>query len=153
MKKLILPVLAISFILAITSCSEDPQGKTREEVKKEIHKVYNKAVSEWNNKNMRGYMQMFWKSDSLRVASGAQAVYGWQRALDTSIEQDPQGEYMGQAYSDEFRIFPINPSNAWSYTRFRIEAQGDVMRGSSTDIWEKKDGNWRIVHSHISYGQ
>ena len=153
MKKVILSILAVSFILGITSCSEDPQGQTRDDVKKEIHKVYNKAVSEWNNKNMRGYMQMFWQSDSLRVVSGARAVYGWQRALDSSLEQDPEGEYMGQAYTDEFRIFPINPSNAWTFTRFRIEAQGEAMRGSSTDVWEKKDGNWRIVHSHISYGQ
>jgi len=137
----------------MNSCSEERQGETREGVKQEIHKVYNKAVSEWNNKNMRGYMNMFWESDSLRVASGSRAVYGWQRALDTSIEQDPQGDYMGQAYTDEFRIYPVDPSHAWSYTRFRIESEGQSMTGSSTDIWEKKNGNWRIIHSHISYGQ
>lgn len=144
--------IAISFF-ALSCTQEEKSSTSREEVRREIHAVYDKAVSEWNNHNMRGYMQMFWQSDSLRVASGARAVYGWQRALDTSLEQDPDGKYMGQAFTEEFRIFPVDPENAWSYTRFLIEDEGQEMKGSSTDIWQIKDGKWRIIHSHISYGQ
>jgi len=63
--------------------------------KKEILKVMTDQQTAWNNGNIDGYMQGYWKNDSLLFIGSKGPTYGWQKTLDNYKKSYPNKEKMG----------------------------------------------------------
>ena len=49
----------------------------------------------WNKGDLRGFMEYYWKSDSLKFIGSKGITYGWQKTLDNYIKGYPDKAAMG----------------------------------------------------------
>ena len=75
MQKITILILVFTFI----SCSIFAQSLSAE---KEIRAVLALQDEEWNRGNIAGFMESYWKSDSLMFIGKSGITYGWQKTLD-----------------------------------------------------------------------
>src|ERR1700712_3151290 len=85
MKKLFLIVLLIVSTSALFA--QDKQA---------IQKLMADQQSAWNKGDIDGFMQGYWKSDSLAFVGKAAPAYGWQNMLDHYKKSYPDKTAMGQ---------------------------------------------------------
>jgi ketosteroid isomerase-like protein len=104
----------------------------------------------WSNGDIEGFMQGYWKSDSLMFIGKRGPAYGWQTTLDNYKKTYPDKAAMGKL---TFRIDKVEllgkqdafVMGAWSLTR-----EKDNPGGYFTLWFRKIKGEWKIVCDHTS---
>ena len=66
--------------------------------KEAIVKVLDDQRIAWNKGDIEGFMQGYWKSDSLVFVGKSAPVYGWQSTIDRYKKTYPGKAGMGEAY-------------------------------------------------------
>jgi ketosteroid isomerase-like protein len=138
-------------VLAITlfSCQSKPDFDP-ETAKKEIQAILTEQQKAWNNGDIETYMQGYYKSDSLRFASGGHVSYGWQTTLDRYKAGYPDKSTMGKLTFSNIDIKLLSESSALVFGKWELERAEDHPWGLFTLIFRKKPCGWRIVHDHTS---
>ena len=111
----------------------------------------------WNHGDISGFMDYYWKSDSLKFIGSKGITYGWQKTLDNYLKSYPNQDAMG------ILKFTIIESSQLSKTSIYVigkwELTKDTSTGSVTDksvgghftlLWKKIDNKWVIVSDHTS---
>jgi hypothetical protein len=103
----------------------------------------------WNNANIVGFMNYYWKSDSLKFIGSKGITYGWQKTYDNYVKGYPTKEAMG------ILTFIIKEITQLSKTSIYVVGQWDLKKekpsgGYFTLLWKKINGNWVIVADHTS---
>jgi hypothetical protein len=73
-------ILVTAFILLFTSCASQV-GENQMDEKAETAQVLDilkHQQDSWNNGDVDGFMNGYWKHDSLMFVSGEKVLYGWQ---------------------------------------------------------------------------
>lgn len=60
-----------------------------------IRAVVDQQLTAWNNGDMKGYMEGYWKSDSLQFITSKGITYGYQQVLENYERSYPTKEKMG----------------------------------------------------------
>lgn len=112
---------------------------------KTIQKILQEQQEAWSNHDLEGFMQGYWKSDSLTYFSGGQTTKGWQTTLDNYKKGYPTRAHSGTL---NFRIAEITKINDDSYyvmgEYFLTREVGDT-NGTFMIIFKRIDGAWKIV--------
>ena len=58
----------------------------------DIEEILTKQAKCWNQGDIDGFMQTYWKSDNLTFSGGGKTTRGWQATLDRYIHQSPDLE-------------------------------------------------------------
>ena len=108
-----------------------------------------KQQNDWNNGDIKGFMNSYWNSDSLKFIGSRGITYGWQKTLDNYIKGYPTKEAMG------ILTFTIFESTQLSETSIYIIGKWDLKKekpsgGYFTLLWKKINGKWVIVADHTS---
>ncbi|MDB5152146.1 MAG: nuclear transport factor 2 family protein [Mucilaginibacter sp.] len=140
MKKLI-----FSYILILYSCFSYAQDK---EV---IVKVLETQRQAWNRGDIDGFMQGYWKSDSLVFVGKTAPVYGWQSTLDRYKKAYPNKAAMGQLTFDIIQVKVLDDNNAFMLGDWHLHRPKDAPGGYFTLWFRKINGEWKIVCDHTSY--
>jgi len=136
--------LLLSCLFIFTLCTVYAQDKQA------ILKLLANQQQAWNKADVDGFMQGYWKSDSLMFVGKTGPVYGWQTTLDNYKKRYPGKAAMGQLAFTVIKLQLLDPENAfmlggWHLTR----ASGDI--GGYFTLWFRKiDGEWKIVCDHTS---
>ncbi len=136
--------LLLSLLLIFTFCTVFAQNKQA------ILNVLETQRQAWNRGDVDGFMQGYWKSDSLMFVGKTAPVYGWQTTLDNYKKRYPGKAAMGQLAFTVIKLQLLDHENAfmlgsWHLTR----TSGDV--GGYFTLWFRKiDGEWKIVCDHTS---
>ena len=104
----------------------------------------------WNNGDIDGFMQTYWKSDSLVFVGKTGPAYGWQKTIDHYKKAYPDKAAMGQL---AFRIVQLNlidGSNAFVLGAWDIKRAKDALGGYFTLWFRKINGEWKIICDHTS---
>lgn len=104
----------------------------------------------WNRGDLEGYMQGYWKSDSLRFASGGTVKYGWEATLQGYKRGYPDSEAIGRLTFSEMRVTFLASDAAIVFGRWALERKNDAPQGLYTLIFRKMDEGWCIVADHTS---
>ena len=142
------------FIMGCQNASEQPRPFDIEQEQAAIAEVLNIQESAWNNGDINVFMTTYWKSDSLRFASGGTIRYGWDETMERYLTTYPDKDAMGQLTFTLHDIQLLSSSNAMvfgGYALKRTQELGD-LNGLFTLILKKLDGQWIIVHDHTSAG-
>ncbi len=139
MKKLI-----FSYLLILYSCFSYAQDK---EV---IVKVLETQRQAWNRGDIDGFMQGYWKSDSLVFVGKTAPVYGWQNTLDRYKKAYPDKAAMGQLTFDIIQVKVLDDNNAFMLGGWHLHRQKDAPGGYFTLWFRKINGEWKIVCDHTS---
>ena len=103
----------------------------------------------WNKGDVRGFMEYYWHSDSLKFIGSKGITYGWQKTLDNYIKGNPTKEAMG------ILTFTILESTQLSETSIYVIGKWELKKekpsgGHFTLLWKKIANQWVIVADHTS---
>ena len=104
----------------------------------------------WNNGDIDGYMQGYWKSDSLAFVGKSAPVYGWQKTLDRYKKAYPDKAAMGKLRFTILKVGLLDKSNAFVLGAWRLDREKDAPGGYFTLWFKKIKGVWVIVVDHTS---
>ncbi|MCK5148910.1 DUF3225 domain-containing protein [bacterium] len=143
--------LSLIFVILflITGCATKDNFNSETE-KVAILQVMAEQQKAWNNGDLEGFMQGYWKSDSLRFASGGNVRYGWQATLDGYKRGYPDTDAIGQLTFSDMNVTFIAPDAAVVFGRWALERKDDNPNGLYTLIFRKFKEGWRVAADHTS---
>ena len=141
MKKLLLPAL---LFMAIHSSAQ-----TRDE--KQILAILEKQTQSWNCGDLRGFMNGYWKSDSLMFIGKSGVTYGYDQTLANYKKGYPDMDAMGELKFDIIKMTKLAPDAYYVIGKWHLkrDKEGDIG-GHYTLLFRKIKGQWVIVADHSS---
>ena len=135
--------LSILFIFALllSSCSQT----TEQEDKAAIINILDVQQKAWNNHDLEGFMQGYWKNDSLKFYGSSGLTYGWDKTLANYKKKYPSKEHTG---SLNFKINDVTKIQEESYFvmgEYHLVRTVGNADGIFMIIFKKIDGEWKIV--------
>jgi ketosteroid isomerase-like protein len=109
----------------------------------------------WNRGDLVGFMEGYWKSDSLTFYSGGDVNQGWQATFDRYVRRyRSEGREMGTLDFDLQEVTASDPDHALVYGAWRLKRSADAPHGLFTLVLRRIPGaGWRIVHDHTSVAE
>jgi hypothetical protein len=109
----------------------------------------NAQQESWNRGDIPGFMEHYWKSDSLKFIGSKGITYGWQKTLNNYLKNYPDKKAMG------ILKFTIKESSQLSPTSIYVIGQWELQKekpagGYFTLLWKKIESKWVIVSDHTS---
>ena len=139
MKKLIL-----SFLLFLTSCVLFAQDKQA------IVKLMHDQQIAWSNGDIDGFMQGYWKSDSLMFIGKRGPTYGWQQTFDNYKNGYPDKAAMGKLTFRIDKVELLGKQDAFVMGAWSLAREKDAPGGYFTLWFRKINGEWKIICDHTS---
>jgi uncharacterized protein (TIGR02246 family) len=111
-----------------------------------------KRLDRWNEHDIEGYMQLYWKSPELLVIAGAEQFNGWQQLHDSYVNGYPSRTEMGSIQSKRIQVRLLKPDLALALTWWSISFPASKQKevGNTTMDIEKFNDGWKIIASHTS---
>lgn len=143
MKKL----LSIIFLATLLiSCKQEAIKVVSEETEKqEILSVMKAQEKTWSNHDLEGFMQGYWKSDSLKFYGRNGITFGWQKTLDNYKKGYPTKEHSGTL---TFKINDISKIIDGAYSvmgEYHLKRNVGDANGVFMIIFKKIQGEWKII--------
>jgi len=131
-------------ILILYSCFLFAQDKEA------IAKVLDDQRQAWNRGDIDGFMQGYWKSDSLVFVGKGAPLYGWQSTIERYKGSYPDKAVMGQLTFDIMQVKVLDGHNAFVLGAWHLKREKDAPGGYFTLWFRKINGEWKIVCDHTS---
>ncbi len=116
---------------------------------KTVSNIMSAQVLAWNNGEIRGYMDFYWKSDSLKFIGNKGITYGWQKTLDNYEKSYPDKKSMGILKFTIIESTQLSKSSIYVIGKWELEKEKPAG-GHFTLLWKKIDNKWVIVSDHTS---
>jgi uncharacterized protein (TIGR02246 family) len=139
MKKIFLSSLFL--LAAICSFAQDREA---------ILKVMDTQKVAWNRGDIEGFMQTYWKSDSLVFVGKTAPTYGWQTTLEHYKATYPDKAAMGTLAFNIIQVKVLDKTNAFVLGGWKLTREKDTPGGYFTLWFRKIKGEWKIVCDHTS---
>jgi ketosteroid isomerase-like protein len=104
----------------------------------------------WNEGDYEGFMEGYWRSDSLTFVSNGAQNRGWQTTLDNYRRRYPDRAAMGRLIFTLYDIRILSDQDAFVFGRFELERQTDRPTGLFTLLLHKFGREWKVVFDHTS---
>ncbi len=138
MKKIIL-FLSISMLMF--SCSKD----TEQQDKDAILSVMSTQEKAWSNHDLEGFMQGYWKSDSLKFYGSSGLTKGWNQTLANYKKGYPTKEHSGTLNFKINDITKIENDSYYVMGEYHLKRSVGDANGVFIIIFKKINGEWKIV--------
>lgn len=117
----------------------------------EISQVMSQQQSAWNQGDLQGFMQGYWKSDSLIFVGSTGVTTGHQSTLERYMRSYPDRETMGELNFANQTWIPLSSSSGWLLGSWALTREGgEEVSGMYTLLWRRLEGRWCIVADHSS---
>lgn len=138
----ILPLIA-ALLLSVTAFSQSGEEAA-------IRRLLTLQTELWNRGNIEGFMQTYWKSDSLMFIGSKGVVRGWQQTLDNYKKGYPDTAAMGKLSFDILEVKPLSKEYAFVVGKWMLKRSIGDVSGHYTLLLRKIRGQWKIVADHSS---
>jgi hypothetical protein len=128
-------------ILLLSSCVTS----TEEQDKKDILTILDLQQIAWSKHDLEGFMQGYWKSDSLKFYGSNGVTLGWDKTLANYKRGYPTPEYSGTL---KFKINDISKINDGAYFvmgEYHLTRKVGNANGIFMIIFKKIAGEWKII--------
>ncbi len=115
-----------------------------------IRNVLLAQQSAWNEGDYEGFMEGYWRSDSLTFASGGTFNRGWRTTLENYKVRYPDRAAMGVLTFTLYEIKLLSETHAFVFGRFELEREKDRPNGVFTLLLKKFGEDWKVVFDHTS---
>ena len=143
-------VLSACLVLA-TACTSTQHLGDAAAHRKAISQVLATQTTAWNRGDVAGFMQGYWKNDSLVFIGKSGLTYGWQQTLDNYRRSYPNAAAMGQLDFSNLKVQPVSPDAAYVIGRWHLArpSAGD-LQGHFLLVFRRINGQWVVVADHSS---
>src|SRR4051812_24967204 len=104
----------------------------------------------WNRGDVEGYMEGYWKSDSLLFVGNTAPTHGWQATLARYKRSYPDKAAMGILTFTVLKVELLDSTNAFMLGGWSLKREKDAPGGYFTLWFRKINGEWKIVVDHTS---
>ncbi|GJL92530.1 nuclear transport factor 2 family protein [Hyphococcus sp.] len=104
----------------------------------------------WNEGDLDGFMNGYWKNDELKFVSGGNITKGWDATLKRYRDRYSGGSGLGQLGFEKLDVELVTDNVAVVTGRFNLLNNGVNSTGLFTLVMRRDNGAWRIVHDHTS---
>ncbi len=136
--------LIICMLNTLFSFSQTSDGSVNEVLNN--MKTQEKA---WNEGDIKGFMNYYWKSDSLKFIGSKGITYGWQKTLDNYIKGYPTKPDMGTLKFTIVEGTQLSEKSIYVIGKWELKKDKPVG-GYFTLLWKIIDDKWVIVADHTS---
>lgn len=135
----------ISVKADISTTSNSSKTTTISVAKQEIIKVMKAQEVAWSNGDLEGFMQGYWKSDSLKFHGRNGLTKGWQNTLNNYKKGYPTKADIGQLKFTISDISKIEGDNYWVMGEYALKRTIGDARGVFIVIFKRINGAWKII--------
>ena len=112
----------------------------------EIMSVLEAQEKAWSKGDIGGFMEGYWRSDSITFVGSRGLSYGYDTVLRNYKAGYPDRQSMGELNFDILSFKMLGRKNAFMIGQYHLKRQSmDDATGFFTIIWEKVDGEWVII--------
>ena len=140
MKKLL---FILCFVFTFSSSAQKSDSIKNDKI--DILAVMKAQEIAWSQNDLEGFMQGYWKSDSLKFYGANGLTKGWQQILDNYKKGYPTKEHSGTLTFKINDISPIEESSYWVMGEYFLKRTVGDANGVFIIIFKKIDGEWKIV--------
>lgn len=137
----------IFFLLAcFISFSSMAQNKNE----KAIIELLHEQDQCWNRGDIEGFMDTYWKNDSLMFIGKSGVTYGWQNTMNNYKRGYPDTASMGKL---DFKLIKIQRLSRNYYNvvgKWHLSRSIGDLQGHFTLLMRKIKGQWKIIADHSS---
>lgn len=119
------------------------------EIRNDIQTILARQKACWNEGNIEGFMEYYWKSQDFTFQSANKRLYGWD-ALLSRYKESYSGEKMGKLDFTDIEISVLSNDFAYVLGRWKLEFKDSARDGLFTIIFKRLPQGWRIIHDHSS---
>lgn len=113
--------------------------------KKAIQEILETQRIAWSNNDLEGFMQGYWKSDSLKFYGSNGLTKGWQQTLDSYKKRYPTNEHSGTLNFKINDISKINEGEYFVMREYHLTRKIGNADGVFMIIFKKINGEWKII--------
>jgi len=110
-----------------------------------IKKVMSDQQMAWNNYDLEGFMQGYWKSEELKFYGNNGVTYGWDNTLARYKTAYPSKEHTGTLKFVLNDISKIDNVSYYVMGEYHLERSVGNADGIFMIIFKKIDGQWKII--------
>ncbi|MBV7269610.1 YybH family protein [Winogradskyella luteola] len=110
-----------------------------------IRLVMERQEIAWNNHDLEGFMQGYWKSDSLKFYGSNGLTKGWEQTLGNYKKGYPTKAESGTLNFVINDISKIEGDNYWVMGEYHLKREVGNADGVFIIIFKKINGEWKIV--------
>lgn len=99
----------------------------------------------WNNHDLEGFMQGYWKSDALKFYGSNGLTRGWENTLANYKKGYPTKAESGTLNFVINDISKIEGNNYWVMGEYHLKREVGDADGVFIIIFKKINGEWKIV--------
>lgn len=143
-------LITILLVLIAATAAFAQSDKQKTKIMSEIEKVLNDQVAAWNEGDIEGFMDGYWKSEEMRFVSGNSISMGWQAALDRYKRSYDTKEKMGTLIFSDSIVTVLDKNNAYVFGRWTLKRTNDEPTGLFTLVFRRTGDGWKIIHDHTS---
>ena len=134
-----------SVLLFITSMAS---AQKSEETK--IRQLLTAQTEAWNRGDIEGFMQTYWKSDSLMFIGKSGVTRGWQPTLENYKKGYPDTASMGKLSFDIITVKRLSPDYFFVVGKWMLKRSIGDISGHYNLLLQKINGRWVIIADHSS---
>ena len=109
-----------------------------------------KQTQSWNKGDLNGFMEGYWKNDSLQFIGKNGVTYGWNNTLQNYQQSYPNAEAMGKLTYDVVSIKTLHSDMAYVTGKWKLDRNAGNQNGFFTLLLRRMPEGWRIVADHSS---
>jgi ketosteroid isomerase-like protein len=133
-------------LLFVFPCIVSAQGQEENQ----IIRILQVQTEAWNRGDVDGFMQTYWKSDSLLFIGKNGVNHGWTSALNHYKKDYPDTTAMGQLKFDIIHVKKLSPEYAYVVGKWMLTRSIGNLSGHFDILLKKIKGKWLIVADHSS---
>jgi beta-aspartyl-peptidase (threonine type) len=142
MKKIV--ALSVIFLVICAWSFPDEQN-----IEREIRGILAKQKASWNEHDIEGFMEYYWRSEDFTFQSGSNRILGW-NALLARYKTNYSGENMGTLDFTDIIVTTLSEKSVLVLGRWEVKRKDETLGGLFTIVLQHKPKGWRIIHDHTS---
>jgi ketosteroid isomerase-like protein len=115
-----------------------------------IRNILSTQAASWNRGDIEGFMQTYWKSDSLTFIGKNGVKKGWQETLNNYKKSYPDAAAMGQLSFDILKVKKLSSKYCYVIGKWMLKRTIGDLSGHFDLLLQKINGRWVIVSDHSS---
>jgi hypothetical protein len=137
-----------SLIIFCLFCSLSVVAQSK--ASKEIIQVLAIQSKAWNEGDLIGFMDSYWKTDSLMFIGKSGVTYGWQNTLNNYKKGYPDTAAMGKLTFDILHIKQLSKKYYSVVGKWFLKRSIGDVGGHFILLFKKVGGKWVIIADHSS---
>jgi hypothetical protein len=115
-----------------------------------ILRILDEQTAAWNRGDIEGFMNGYWKSDSLMFIGKSGVTYGWTNTLNNYKKSYPDATAMGKLSFDIITVKRLSKKYCQVVGKWFLKRSIGDLSGHFTLLFEKINSRWVIIADHSS---